>query len=120
MAYDGLSKRKWTGLGAFGDDETLMSYLDYKELPSGEIEVGICMTIEEYMGLGIMKLMLLFLRSRYPDREITIGTYEHNKAMIACIHRVGFYEEFRVNNDRIDGSSSIHYRLKSSACILEK
>lgn len=110
MAYNGLSQGKWIGYGCFNECEELMSYLDYKEKTSGEIEVGICLTQERYQGCGLMKLMLKFLIARYPDQEITIGTYDRNAGMICCISSVGFEEELKIPDDRIDGSTSIHYR----------
>lgn len=109
MAYDGLLSGKWIGLGCFDHDGTLMAYLDYKEHVSSVIEIGICMTVDQYTNCGLMQTMLKYVISSFPSREIIIGTSEQNKAMIACIERVGFYNDFRVEQDRIDGSASIHY-----------
>ena len=86
-----------------------MSYLDYKENASGEIEIGICLTQDQFKGRGLMKLMLKFLIARYPDRKITIGTYEKNAGMICCITGAGFEEKRKTPNERIDGSASIYY-----------
>lgn len=110
MAYDGLIQGKWFGVGCFGENEDLMSYLDYKVRKNGEIEIGICMTIEQYRKRGLAKLLLGFLIACYPSREITIGTSESNLEMIACIKKVGFKEEFTIPNDRINGEASIYYR----------
>ncbi len=110
MAYDGLIQKKWFGVGCFGENEELMSYFDYKVHKNGNIEIGICLTVEEYRGRGLAKLMLHFLFTLFPDREITIGTAECNENMISCIQHMGFQEEYRVPNDRINGKSSIHYR----------
>lgn len=121
MAYDGLISGKWIGFGCFGENGVLMSYLDYKEHSNGEIEIGICLTREAYKGQGLAKLMLKFLMARYPDREITIGTYERNGGMICCIVNTGFEEDYRTPGDRIDGSTSIHYRYKPrKEIILDK
>ena len=113
MAYGGLISGKWTGIGCFSDQNELMAYLDYKEHLDGEIEVGIVFTREYYQGRGIMKLMLKFLMARFPKNDITIGTYERNGGMICCIQSLGFEEESRQENDRIDGSATIHYRHTS-------
>lgn len=120
MAYDGLVQGKWIGYGCFGDHGDLMSYLDYKESVSGEIEVGICLTQDQFKGRGLMKLMLKFLASRYPDREITIGTYEKNAGMICCIKSAGFEEECKTPDDRIDGSATIHYRRIPGKIVVSK
>ena len=111
MAYDGLLSGKWVGLGYFDHDGTLMAYLDYKEHASSVIEIGICMTVDQYTNRGLMQALLKYVISSFSNREIIIGTSEQNKAMIACIEHVGFYEDFRVEQDRIDGSASIHYHF---------
>lgn len=110
MAYDGLEHGKWIGFGCFSESEELMSYCDCKEHEDGEIEIGICFTMEAYRGCGLAKLMLHYLITGYPNQEITIGTAESNVGMIACIKKMGFQEEYRVSDDRINGKSSIHYR----------
>lgn len=110
MAYDGLIQGKWFGVGCFGENEEIMSYFDYKVHKDGNIEIGICLTVEEYRGRGLAKLLLNFLIACYPNQEIIIGTSEENLGMIACIEKVGFKEEYRILNDRINGAASIHYR----------
>ncbi len=110
MAYDGLIQGKWFGVGCFGENEELMSYFDYKMHKDGKIEIGICLTMEEYRGRGLAKLLLGFLIACYPTQEIIIGTSEGNFGMIACIEKMGFKEEYRIPNDRINGAASIHYR----------
>lgn len=110
MAYDGLMQEKWVGYACFNERKDVMSYIDYKEHKDGVVEIGICFTTDQYRGIGLAKLMLHFLFTLFPNREITIGTSESNKNMISCIHHMGFQEECRIPNDRINGESSIHYR----------
>lgn len=110
MAYDGLMSKKWRGIGAFDSNEKLLSYLDYKEHTESKVEIGIGMTQEEYRGCGLMGLMLRFLIARYPGCEIIVGTYEGNARMIRCLEHTGFVEDHRIFGDRVDGSTSIHYR----------
>lgn len=110
MAYDGLKQGKWIGIGCFSGSDEIMSYCDYKEHKNGKIEVGICFTTETYRGRGLAKLMLHYLIVGFPSQEITIGTAESNVSMIACIQKMGFQEEYRVPNDRVNGKASIHYR----------
>lgn len=110
MAYDGLTQGKWIGLGCFNESEELVSYCDYREHENGIVEIGICFTRETYRGRGLAKLMLHYLIAGFPNRPLTIGTAEGNHNMIACIQKMGFQEEYRVPNDRVNGNASIHYR----------
>lgn len=110
MACKGLVQGKWIAYACFSEREDIMSYIDYKEHKDGVIEIGICFTTEQQRGKGLAKLMLQFLFTRFPNREITIGTAECNESMIACIQHMGFQEEYRVPNDRINGKASIYYR----------
>lgn len=110
MAYEGLMQEKWLAYACYNECEDVMSYIDYKEHKDGVIEIGICFTVEQYRGIGLAKLMLQFLFALFPNREITIGTAECNKNMISCIQHMGFQEESRVPNDRVNGDASIHYR----------
>lgn len=112
MAVDGLSQKVWTGLGIFNVSGELISYLDYKVVSADLVEVGICVTREDYRRQGLMKILLCYLIEQYSKFEIKIGTYEHNQPMIGCIQETGFLEDFRVLNDRVDGSASIHYKRK--------
>lgn len=110
MAYEGLRQGKWMGLGCFSPSEELMSYCDYREHENGIVEVGICFTNDEYRGRGLATLMLHYLITCFQNREIIIGTSEGNYNMMACIKKMGFQEEYRVPNDRVNGKASIHYR----------
>lgn len=112
MAVDGLSQKVWTGFGIFNATGELISYLDYKVVSSDLVEVGICVTRKDYRGQGLMKILLCYLIEKYPKFEIKIGTYENNQPMIDCIQATGFLEDYRVLNDRVDGSASIHYKRK--------
>lgn len=109
MVYEGLSKSIWKALGCFSDEMDLMSYCDYR-IHNDFIEVGVCFTLKKYRGCGLAKLMLQYLISCFPDQEITIGTAESNAYMMSCILKLGFKEEFRVSNERINGDATIYYR----------
>lgn len=110
MAFNGLTQNKWFGFACFDKCGRLISYCDYKVHHSGEVEIGICFTVQPYRGQGMAKMMLHILLTCFSDREITIGTSENNINMIACIKKMGFLEEYRIPNDRVNGDASIHYR----------
>lgn len=112
MAVDGLRQKIWTGYGIFSADHELLSYLDYKVRSPELVEVGICCTRKDNRRQGLIKNLLCYLILQYPHCEIIIGTSEHNLPMINCIQSTGFTEDFTVLNDRVDGSSSIHYKRK--------
>ena len=110
MAFNGLKQNKWNGFACFDESKKLISYCDYKIHRSGEVEVGICFTMQSYRGQGLAKMMLHILLTCFSNQEITIGTSENNISMIACIKKMGFLEEYRIPNDRVNGDASIHYR----------
>lgn len=109
MAYEGLMSRKWTGIGLFTRQKELVAYLDYKRENDTWIEIDICLTIEKYRNQGYMQSLFRFLFDTYPNCSFRICTYEKNAAMIQCINRLGFRENHRLTNDRIDGTCTIYY-----------
>lgn len=109
MAWEGLSRHIWTGVGLFDENGQLVSYLDYKHTAPGQIEFGICCTDAAHCGHGHMSMLLRKVIAENSDTVFRIGTYAGNAAMIHCILSAGFTEEFTVPNDRIDGRSSLHF-----------
>lgn len=110
MALEGLDSGKWKAIGMYNENDELVSYLDYKMTKVGNVEIGICFTLEEYRGKHFMGALIEYLKGKFPDKAIEVGTYENNIAMRKCFERLGF-QEVNEKQDRIDGTKSIYYCL---------